>query len=205
MSYTDDPDLLSLLPSIGPYHLFDAAILEFDFTSLVDTIKFRYVFASEEYPTYVCSQYNDVFGFFITGPDPGGGTYTGKNIALIPGTSLPVAINTINSGTPGGSYSAADCQSLSYNSFFKSNIPWMYNFIYDGFTTILTVVCPVVKCQEYHIKLAITDAGDQSYDSGIFLEKNSFDIGSFIVTASPDTVCAGTTSALTASGGTSYS
>ena len=40
---------------------YDAAVLEFDFIPQNDTIQFRYVFASEEYPEYVCSTYNDLF------------------------------------------------------------------------------------------------------------------------------------------------
>src|SRR5690606_36291151 len=46
----------------------DAAILEFDFVPTGDSLKFKYVFGSEEYPTFVCSQYNDAFGFFLSGP-----------------------------------------------------------------------------------------------------------------------------------------
>ena len=43
----------------------DACVLEFDFIPSGDTIKFRYVFSSEEYyPGYVCT-YNDAFGFFL--------------------------------------------------------------------------------------------------------------------------------------------
>src|SRR5690554_5755127 len=49
----------------------DIAALSFDFISIGDEISFRYVFASEEYPQYVCSSFNDAFGFFIDGPyDP---------------------------------------------------------------------------------------------------------------------------------------
>src|SRR4030095_438410 len=73
----------------------DAVILEFDFVPIGDTIRFNYVFSSEEYPSFSCTQYNDVFAFFISGPG-----ITGlKNIALVPGTNIPVAINSINSGT----------------------------------------------------------------------------------------------------------
>ena len=82
---------------------FDACILEFDFVPLSDTVKFRYVFGSEEYPNWVCSQYQDIFAFFVNGPNPAGGNYTNYNIALIPGTSLPVSVNSVNNGSVGTS------------------------------------------------------------------------------------------------------
>ncbi|HNR54963.1 MAG TPA: choice-of-anchor L domain-containing protein, partial [Flavobacteriales bacterium] len=46
----------------------DAAILEFDFVPTGDSLQFRYVFGSEEYPSFTCSNYNDAFGFFLSGP-----------------------------------------------------------------------------------------------------------------------------------------
>ena len=45
---------------------FDAAVLEFDFIPIGDSVIFRYVFASEEYNEYVCSNVNDIFGFLIS-------------------------------------------------------------------------------------------------------------------------------------------
>ncbi|MEI7595189.1 MAG: choice-of-anchor L domain-containing protein [Bacteroidota bacterium] len=160
----------------------DAAILTFDFVPLSDTIKFRYVFGSEEYPVYVCSGYNDVFGFFVTGPNPAGGNYTNKNIALIPGTNLPVAINTVNSGSPGSSYSSSGCQSLAYSSLFTNNSAGA-TIVFNGFTHVLTAWCKVTPCQTYSIKIAIADAGDHILDSGVFLEANSFTSGAVSVSA----------------------
>jgi hypothetical protein len=72
----------------------DAAILKFNFICEGDVVQFRYVFASEEYPEYVGSEFNDAFAFFIQGP----GITGMQNIALIPGTNLPVAINNVNAG-----------------------------------------------------------------------------------------------------------
>ena len=46
----------------------DICIIEFDFIPQGPEIKFEYVFASEEYPNYVNSSFNDVFGFFLSGP-----------------------------------------------------------------------------------------------------------------------------------------
>jgi len=91
-----DPDLDNL---VSPFVTFDAAVLEFDFVSVTDTVLFRYTFASEEYPEFACSDFNDVFGFFVLGP----GYPTPTNIATILGTNppLPVAINTINLGIQG--------------------------------------------------------------------------------------------------------
>ena len=46
----------------------DAAVLSFDFVPSSDTVEFRYTFASLEWNTYPCTQYNDVFGFFCFRP-----------------------------------------------------------------------------------------------------------------------------------------
>jgi len=161
------------LTNIAGYDTYDAAVLEFDFIPSSDTIRFNYVFGSEEYPEYVCSSYNDVFAFFLTGPNPLGGMYNNKNIALIPNTTIPVAINSINSGSPGSSYTASGCISLSYSNYYIDNINGT-TVQYDGFTKVLEAVAHVVPCQTYHIKIAIADAGDGIYDSGVFLEAKSF-------------------------------
>ena len=47
--------------------LFDLCKLEFDFIPVGDTIKFNYRFGSDEYPGYTCSNFNDIFSFFING------------------------------------------------------------------------------------------------------------------------------------------
>ena len=46
----------------------DLCVLGFDFIPESDTIVFNYSFGSEEYTSWVNTQYNDVFGFFISGP-----------------------------------------------------------------------------------------------------------------------------------------
>ena len=87
------PGDLDLDQIIFPYTTNDACILTFDVTPIGDTIKFNYVFGSEEYPEFVNS-YNDAFAFFIAGPGVGF-----QNIALIPGTTTPVTIDNVNNGT----------------------------------------------------------------------------------------------------------
>ncbi|MBK7149243.1 MAG: gliding motility-associated C-terminal domain-containing protein [Bacteroidetes bacterium] len=160
------------LNSIASAATQDVCVLTFQIVPQGNQLRFDYVFGSEEYPEYVCSNFNDVFGFFITGPNPGGPAYNANNIALIPGTGTSVAINTVNSGTPGAGYSAAGCQSLAYSGYYVNN--GGNTIVYDGFTTVFTSIVSVVPCQTYTLKLAIGDVGDGVYDSGVFLEASSF-------------------------------
>lgn len=146
----------------------DASILEFDFEAVGSSISFRYVFASEEYLEYVNAGYNDVFGFFITGQNPNGGNYSSTNIALIPGSSTPVTIDNLNN--------ISNSQYYNNNGDGNSAPQISDNTVvqYDGFTDVLTASADVVCGQVYHIKIAIADAGDGQFDSGVFLEAQSF-------------------------------
>lgn len=95
---TGDPDLNIMTGA----NVVDAVAIEFDFIPLDSFITFRYVFASEEYCEFVGSIFNDVFGFFISGPGISGPFSNGAtNVALVPNTSSYVAINSINP-KPGG-------------------------------------------------------------------------------------------------------
>jgi len=66
------------LEALVNYTTFDASALEFDFIPTECMISFYYVFGSEEYPEFVGTQYNDVFAFLLTGPNPNGGMYNKK-------------------------------------------------------------------------------------------------------------------------------
>ncbi len=147
--------------SIPVNDTYDATVLEFDFVPLGDSIKFRYVFSSEEYTEdYVC-QFNDAFAFFISGPGIVGGV---RNIALVPGTNTPVSIFNVNDVLNG-----ACPNNISY---FVDNTANKF-FTHDGHTTVLTALEKVQPCQTYHLKLVITDVGDGVFDSGVFLEAKS--------------------------------
>lgn len=141
---------------------YDAAVLKFDFVCESDKVQFRYVFASEEYPEYVGSEFNDIFAFFIQGP----GITGNQNIALVPGTSQPVAINNVNAG--------------SFSSYFINNGNGNpgnnsgSSVQFDGWTKPFTASANVVPCQTYTITIAITDVSDGIYDSAVFLESSSF-------------------------------
>jgi hypothetical protein len=175
-----DPDL----QQISGVNINDACILEFDFIPQSTTVSFKYVFGSEEYHEYV-NQFNDAFGFFISGPGIDGPfTNNAKNIALIPLSETPVTINTVNCGNP------YDCANHCMNCVFFKNNPQGQTFCqYDAFTTVLRAWATVIPCETYHIKLAIGDGIDHAYDSGVFLEANSFSsvgIASDILYTAPD-------------------
>jgi|GEM_PF-1412694 len=154
-----DVDLQALIPG---FNVNDAAILEFDFNPVTTTASFSYVFASEEYPNFAPpngSAFNDVFGFFISGPGIAGPYSNGaENIALIPTTTTPVSINNVNPVT---------------NNAYYDDVA--NTFAFNGYTVpLIAEITGLTPCETYHIKIAIADGGDSVYDSAVFLEANSF-------------------------------
>lgn len=178
----EDPDLTQLVADA----INDVCIMEFDLVPSCSLLEINYVFASEEYPDFVCSDMNDIFGFFISGPGISGPfSNGGENIALVPGTNEYVGINTINGGSPGNSANGGTCssngQSLANTALFNitgnglSDCPGSAfcsdntAIRYNGYTDPLTASANVIPCETYHMKIIIADAGDSGYDSGVFL------------------------------------
>lgn len=145
-------------------------VLEFDFIPRADSVRFRYVFASEEYYGYECSQFNDVFAFFLSGVNPSGGVYTNTNIARIPNTETPITINTVNGGESHGTNTPCI---LTNTQYFVDNRSQAYVKHMDGFTAVMTAEARVVPCQVYHLKMAVANVSDQALPSAVFLEANS--------------------------------
>lgn len=175
-TFSNDADLNAIISSFGaPATTNNISVIEFDFIPAGDSIAFKYVFASEEYNGYVCSQFFDVFGFFISGPGING-PYIGNsaNIAIVPNTNppLPVSMNTINSGVSDGQ-DFCPPGGLNNQAYFVDN-SGSQNFSPYGFTTVLTAQANVQCGEIYHIKLIIANGSDQSYDSWVFLEAESF-------------------------------
>ena len=157
-----DADLNGLLTS--GYTAYTISILEFDFYPSTTAISFDYIFASEEWPSFTCTGFNDVFGFFISGPGISGN----KNIALVPGTNLPVSINSVNDQYCGSA-------NVQYYVPAAGNIYTQFNAHTKMFTTATQTVQPG---QKYHLKLAVANVnGDNWYGSGVFLRTGSLDLG----------------------------
>ncbi|MCX7955454.1 MAG: choice-of-anchor L domain-containing protein [Bacteroidales bacterium] len=161
----------ALLTSIAGSQTYNAAVLTFEFIPESNYIQFRYVFGSDEYDEYVGDIYNDIFGFFVTSLEADGYNYNNLNIAKIPGTSTPITINNVNKGNSACGSPPGGCTNCAY---YISNVPTIRQVEYDGLTTVLTAGCQVTPCKRYRMKIAIADVGDPWYDSGVFLEENSF-------------------------------
>ena len=185
--YTDNMSQMAALVS-DP--LTSCATIDFDFVSISPFVTLNYCFGSEEYPQYVWSSFNDVFAFFVSGPDPNTGNNSTWNIAIIPHTAnidatypagIPVAINTVNGNTTGGN---ASQHQYHYNEFFVKNYgtstgdePHNNNAAgvqYNGFTQKLSANATLQPCTQYHMHISICNVFDRQYDSGVFLEKGSF-------------------------------
>ncbi len=176
-----DPDL-DMIPGVLGTN--DACALYLDVEVAADTLKFNYVFGSEEYLEFVGS-FNDVFAFYISGPNPAGGNYNMENIAVLPGTSTYVSINNVN-----------DVDNSSYyvnngdGATFPNNSNNFY-IQYDGFTVVLEARAAVVPCQTYSLKLVVADDLDSSLDSGVFIEAGSLTTNKVTLTASTALASAG--------------
>jgi PKD repeat protein len=146
---------------------YDAASIEFDFTPLTDTIVgCNFVFGSDEYPEFVGS-FNDVFAFLASGPGIAGPySNNAENLALVPGTSTPIGINTVNNGNA----NTGPCMNCAY---YISNMNGTI-LQYDGYLQPIALERPVLNGMTYHFKIALADAGDPIFDSGVFLEAGSF-------------------------------
>lgn len=163
--WTGDEDLENYLDL---NHTVNATVLEFDFTPNANNIRFRYIFASEEYRENQSStcQYSDAFAFLIRPVDQ----TQYENIAVVPGTDIPVKVTTVHSGIPGSCPPQNEEYFAGYNGFDSP-------IIFNGQTEILTAEAQVVSGQAYHIKLVIADDINYRFDSAVFLEGESFNIG----------------------------
>lgn len=157
-----------LITTITGNSSFDACVLEFDVVPVGDTLKFNFTFASEEYDEYVGTPFNDFFGFFISGPgivgDPGLNGL--ENIAVLPGTSTQIGINTINNGNPDLGVPPSNPE------FYVANPLGLTSPIqYDAWTTGLSAVRQVTPCDTFSIKLVIADVADPEWDSAVLIEE----------------------------------
>ena len=162
---------------------YDAAVLEFDIISTNSfTLQFQYIFASEEYPEWI-GQYNDPMAIFVSTNRMGTNWINSitNDIALVPGTTnVPVSVNTINGGcaknvfayydVPTNPKYYVDNDDPSYSAVppYAALAP-VFNIQYDGMTVLLTAETYISAGVTNHVKIAIADYLDASWDSAVFI------------------------------------
>ena len=176
LEVSGDNDLLTIANSVPPLigqnfsvsSVNDVCAIEFDFVATGDTIRFNYVFGSDEYLTWINSQYNDIFGFFLSGPGING-PYTDNaiNLAEVPGSDpqLAITISSVNNVT---------------NSAYYVDNPGNDILCQNGYTVKLTAESEVECGETYHIRLAIADGSDTALESIVILESGSFESNSVV-------------------------
>ncbi|TJY32851.1 T9SS type B sorting domain-containing protein [Pontimicrobium aquaticum] len=159
LTWGTDPDLETAL---GITDTHNATSIEFDFVSISNLIEFNYILASEEYFGNFPCDYSDGFAFLIK---EAGTANPYTNIALIPGTNIPVNTNTVHDEIVGF------CPPENEQYFDGYN---MGDTNYNGRTTVLTASANITPNVLYRIKLVIADQDDENYDSAVFIQGNSF-------------------------------
>ncbi|WP_300668823.1 choice-of-anchor L domain-containing protein [Soonwooa sp.] len=163
--------------ALNMQNTFNATILEFDFTpSLSDRISFEYMFLSEQYLTNPVNtpklnqcNYTDAFVFLIKEKNDPATSY--KNIAVLPNTNIPVAVNTVRGQTDNNACPVANPQ---YFGQYNSRNPTISPTNFNGETKVLTASTIVDAGKIYTIRLAIADQNNGLYDSAVFLKAGSF-------------------------------
>ena len=133
------------LNAVAGQPTFDGAILNADFIPDGDTITMQFVFASEEYPEYVSSSFNDAFGVWVNG------------------SFVPVSI------TLGGNVAIDEVNAGKNRNLYHDNTGDQFNTEMDGFTYVISLKAPVNAGQVNTIKIGIADAGDAVYDSNLLI------------------------------------
>lgn len=127
---------------------FDGATLDVDFIPVADTLTIQFVFASEEYPEFTNSDFQDFFGVFANG------TLIRHDVGE--GETQPFNISDTNNV-----------------NLFVDNTNDDFNTEMDGFTITLTLTIPVIPNQVNSIRIAIADVGDSQFDSNVLIAGNS--------------------------------
>ena len=175
LDWDTDPDIETVL---GITQTLNATSLEFDFTSINNSVGFKYVFASDEYQQQYPCNFQDVFAIFIK---EAGTNDPYVNIAIIPDGISSINTSSIHPQIPEG----CDAENVAF--FEGYNIG---NTNYDGQTVVLNASADIIAGVTYHVKFVIADHIDQRFDSAVFIESEGFGTS---VDLGPDITACGST------------
>ena len=179
--------------ALGISNTINATYLEFDFKALTNFISFDYLFASNEYQDDFPCNYSDGFAFLIKEVN----TTTYVNLAVLPGTNIPVSSKNIHptiNPVPNSTEPIKSCgpeNEIFWGGYNTATSPANY----AGQTKILTAQTKVEPGKTYHIKLVIADERNRFFDSAVFLKAGSFlpkiDLGPDRLLATNNPICSG--------------
>ncbi|SMY08124.1 Hint domain-containing protein [Flavimaricola marinus] len=129
-------------------YTYDAAYMDIVFIPDGDVMTMQFVFASDEYPEYSDSIYNDVV------------------LVEVNGEVIPLSVT--NSST-----SVTEINQNENVNLYNDNTADQYNTEMDGFTVTMTLTIPVVAGEENSIRIGIADASDSNYDSNLLIAGDS--------------------------------
>lgn len=159
------------LSGLSGYPTYDAAVLEFDFTPVTNQVVFSYAFASDEYPEYVNTVFNDVFAFFVNGTNCAEVRQTAGDPSS---PSVPVTVNNINNSNPVQDPLPAPVRPDLFRANYQDPAgASALDLEFDGITSVLTCQSAVVPDAPNHMKLAIADSSDGIYDAAVFIQAGS--------------------------------
>ena len=138
----------SLFNAIAGTTTYDAVWLNADFIPTGNLMTIQFVFASEEYPEYINSQYNDVVGVWVNG------------------SHVPITVGD-------GRTSVNNINATNQQNLFVSNTGDDFNTEMDGFTLTMTLTIPVNPGVTNSIRIGIADASDSQFDSNLLIAANS--------------------------------
>lgn len=133
---------------VGGASTYDASFLDVTFVPSGNMMTMNFVFASEEYPEYINSNFNDVVGVWVNG------------------VSVPMTVN-------GGTASVNNINGATQQNLFVDNQSDQYNTEMDGFTVTLSLSIPVTAGVQNTIRIGIADVGDAQYDSNLLIAGDS--------------------------------
>ncbi|MCK7591411.1 T9SS type A sorting domain-containing protein [Subsaxibacter sp. CAU 1640] len=152
-SWPGDTELSNLT---GLTNLFNASSLQFDFVAEVPAISFDFMMASEEYDGNSECQWSDTFAFIIRNNTTG----VSKNLAMVPGTTTPISVTSVNDNT--------NCPANT--AYFAG-----YNSVgFGGQTVVFELTGNLTIGDSYTVKIVVADQNDAVWDSALFVRNSSF-------------------------------
>ena len=179
-AWPGDTEMQAALLSQGvSINSINASSLQFEFIATTTTFNMSFIFASEEYGASQCN-YSDAFAFLIKDITPGFGTsyINSANVPFPAAANTPITVATIRDATYNPNCSSVN--ELFFGTYNGGGFGPAINF--NGQTVPLTASAPLTVGRTYRVKLVIADGnGNVGYDSAIFLEAKTLNIGAEVL------------------------